>query len=266
MVATDIQHRPEVLQRFKATHEPLVKALSSFENMESHGEPIKPILHQLITWTPPKEGITLLELFGGISTGLEALLQAGMVVGRYFYVDIDPIARQVAALRMMELTARFPQQFTTTAWKTGFTFLPSDIQLIQKKHMELLGPVDLIISGWECQGFSTVGFGKGLSGTRSSLFTDMVRMITWAQSIFPMLGYVIENTPSQLDQREKIQEHYTLVKHYLGEPFLLNAAQCGSYAHRLRNWWTNLAPLSVLQFALRYTIRDPRLASFSHIG
>jgi hypothetical protein len=40
----------------------LVKALSSFETMESHGELIKPLFHQLITWTPPKEGITLLEL------------------------------------------------------------------------------------------------------------------------------------------------------------------------------------------------------------
>ncbi len=146
--------------------------------MESHGEPIKPILHQLITWTSPKEGITLLELFGGISTGLEAFLQARMVVGRYFYVDIDPIARQVATSRMMEFTAKFPQQFTTIAWKTSFTFLPSDIQLIQKKHMELLGPVDLIISGWECQGFSAAGFGEGLSDTRSSLFTNMVRVIT----------------------------------------------------------------------------------------
>jgi hypothetical protein len=48
--------------------------------MENHGEPIKPIFYQLITWTPPKEGITLLELFGGISTGLEVLLQSGMVV------------------------------------------------------------------------------------------------------------------------------------------------------------------------------------------
>jgi site-specific DNA-cytosine methylase len=167
--------------------------------MESHGELIKPLLRQLITWAPPKEGITLVKLFGGISTGLEALLQAGMVVQRYFYVDIDPIARQVAALRMMELTSRFPQQFATTTWKVSFTFLPSDIQLIQKKHLELLGPVDLIISGWECQGFSAVGFGKSLSDTRSGLFTDMVRLITWAQSISPTLGYVIENTPSQLD-------------------------------------------------------------------
>jgi hypothetical protein len=53
-----------------------------------------------------------------------------MVVQRYFYVNIDPIARQVAALRMREFTTRFPQQFTSTAWKVSFTFLPSDIQLI----------------------------------------------------------------------------------------------------------------------------------------
>jgi site-specific DNA-cytosine methylase len=113
--------------------------------------------------------------------------------------------------------------------------LPSDIQLIQKKHIELLGPVDLIISSWECQGFSAAGFGEGLSDTRSSLFTDMVRLITWAQFIALTLGYVIENTPSQFNEREEVQEHYTLVKHYLGEPFLFDAAQCGSYVHRLRN-------------------------------
>ncbi len=77
--------------------------------------------------------------------------------------------------------------------------------------MELFGPMELIISGWECQGFSTAKFGEGLSDTRSSLFTDIVRLITWAQSISPTLGYVIDNTPFQFDQRKKIQEHYTLV-------------------------------------------------------
>jgi hypothetical protein len=44
VVPTDIQHGPEVLQRFKVAHKPLVKALSSFESMESHGELIKPLL------------------------------------------------------------------------------------------------------------------------------------------------------------------------------------------------------------------------------
>jgi site-specific DNA-cytosine methylase len=65
--------------------------------------------------------------------------------------------------------------------------------------MELFGVMDLIILGWECQGFSIVGFGEGLNDTRSSLFTDMVRLITWAQFIFLMFGYVIEKTPFQLD-------------------------------------------------------------------
>jgi hypothetical protein len=73
-----------------------------------------------------------------------------MVVWRYFHVDIDPIVRQVATSRMMEFLAKFPQQFATIAWKASFTFLPFDTQLIQKKHMELLGPMDLIISSWEC--------------------------------------------------------------------------------------------------------------------
>ncbi len=59
-----------------------------------------------------------------------------------------------------------------------FHFLAFDIQLIQKKHMELLSHVDLIILGWECQGFSTAGFGKGLNDTRTGFFMDMVRLIT----------------------------------------------------------------------------------------
>jgi site-specific DNA-cytosine methylase len=101
--------------------------------------------------------------------------------------------------------------------------------------MELLVHVDLIISRWECQGFIVVGFGEGLSDIRSGLFIDMVQLITWAQSIFLTLGYVIKNTPSQFDQREKVQENYMLVKHYLGKPFLFNAAQCGSYVHRFCN-------------------------------
>jgi hypothetical protein len=53
-----------------------------------------------------------------------------------------------------------------------------------------------------------------------------------------------------------------LVKHYLREPLLLDAAQCGSYAHWLRNYWTNLAPLLVLQLVLRYIIKDPNMQVF----
>jgi hypothetical protein len=97
VVPTDIQHGPKLLHNFKATHEPLVKALFSFENVENHGELIKLGLRQLIIWTSPKEGITLLELFGGIGTNLEALLHLRMVVQNYFYVNLDPIVKQMVA-------------------------------------------------------------------------------------------------------------------------------------------------------------------------
>jgi hypothetical protein len=40
VVPINIQNGLKVLQRFKATNEPLVKTLSNFENMENHGEPI----------------------------------------------------------------------------------------------------------------------------------------------------------------------------------------------------------------------------------
>jgi site-specific DNA-cytosine methylase len=101
-----------------------------------------------------------------------------MAVRKYFYININPIAKQVAASRMMELITIFPPWFATIAWKASFTFLPSAIQLIQKKHMELLGPMDIIILGWECQGFSLARFGEGFNDTRSGLFMDIVRLIT----------------------------------------------------------------------------------------
>jgi hypothetical protein len=81
----------------------------------------------------------------------------------------------------------------------------------------------------------------------SSLFTDMVWLITQAQPISPMLSYVIENTPFQLDQREKVQKHYMLVKHYLEE---------------------SLLPCNTLNFTISSDIHHqrPKPASFSHIG
>jgi hypothetical protein len=79
------------------------------------------------------------------------------------------------------------------------------------------------------------GFEEGLSDTRFRLFTDMVQLIRWAQSISPTLGYVIVNTFFQFDERKKVQEHYTLVKHYLGESFVLDAAQCSP----MRTGWCN---------------------------
>ena len=40
-----------------------------------------------ILWRPPDKGITLMEVFGGIGTRLAAVLEVGLTVRRYVYVD-----------------------------------------------------------------------------------------------------------------------------------------------------------------------------------
>jgi C-5 cytosine-specific DNA methylase len=129
--------------------------------------------------------------------------------------------------------------------------------LSRKTGLKCTSALDLIIAGWECQGFSAAGSGDGLEDHRSGLFMDMVRVLTWAQALHPSLGYVIENTPAQYDKRDQVWEDFVLVQHYLGQPLLLDAVHCGSYAHRLQNLWTKLAPLSLLELTLMHTQRDP---------
>ncbi len=50
-----------------------------------------------ITWQHHEEGLCVLDLFGGISTGLAAVLQAGLKVQRYLYMERDETARRVSA-------------------------------------------------------------------------------------------------------------------------------------------------------------------------
>jgi hypothetical protein len=53
-----------------------------------------------------KDGITLVELCAGIGAGLEAALLSGIKVNKYVYVDIDPLARDIARFRVANLSAR----------------------------------------------------------------------------------------------------------------------------------------------------------------
>jgi hypothetical protein len=63
------------------------------DGTEDHGPPLD---NSTIHWKPSDDGIVLLELFEGIGTGLAAVLQAGIKVQQYVYVDTDEAALQVA--------------------------------------------------------------------------------------------------------------------------------------------------------------------------
>ena len=47
-----------------------------------------------------QKGIVLYEPFGGLCAGLEMVLRCGIPVARYLYSDIDPVAQDLAQVRM----------------------------------------------------------------------------------------------------------------------------------------------------------------------
>jgi hypothetical protein len=109
------------------------------DSTEDHGPPLD---NSTIHWKPPDDGIVLLELFGGIGTGLAAVLQAGIKVQRYVYVDTDEAARQVAKHHSRGLRVWFPELLTTTAILSSFSSLTGDISLISEKDLHWLGVLD----------------------------------------------------------------------------------------------------------------------------
>jgi hypothetical protein len=65
-----------------------------------------PLDTMFIQWDIPKNGICLLELFRGISFGLDVVLQSGILVQRYHYVEKDPQVRQASMWHVMMLQQR----------------------------------------------------------------------------------------------------------------------------------------------------------------
>lgn len=217
------------------------------------------LLARTIQWRPPDEGITLVELFAGIGTGLAAVLEAGLKVRRYIHVDSGFAANRAARHHMQRLLALYPEQLPPSAIHGCFGKLPRDVTLVSDDDLRRLGHVDLVIAGWPCQGHSRAGSGRGLDDPRSGLFADLVRLIQWwttHQSTPP--GYIFENVPPLGDTRVKVHEDGAYIHHLLGPPTFVDAAALGSYAHRPRWIWTNLAASATLTSALSQVRRPAR--------
>ena len=218
-----------------------------------------PLLARTIQWRPPDEGITLVELFAGIGTGLAAVLEAGLKVRRYVHVDSGFAANRAARHHMQRLLALYPEQLPPSAIHGCFGKLPRDVTLVSEDDLRRLGHVDLVIAGWPCQGHSRAGSGRGLDDPRSGLFADLLRLIQWwitHQSMPP--GYIFENVPPLGDTRAKVREDGAYIHHLLGPPTFVDAAALGSYAHRPRWIWTNLASAATLTAALPQVRRPAR--------
>jgi hypothetical protein len=209
------------------------------------------------------KGVSLLELCGGVCASLETLLKAGTPVRKYKYCDIDPVARRVAQFRVENLSAKYPDIFPPTAWADAFD-LPQDITKVTERHLDQsglfkTGPPWLITAGWPCQDYSSAGLGA--LGKRAALLHDVARIIKMMQlrHIDTPPGYILENVAMQHNFRHDHIKFpvYEQIVAQLGKPVTFDAAQAGSYAHRLRNYWTNLVHPEHLQTILD-TLEIPR--------
>jgi hypothetical protein len=209
-------------------------------------------------------GVTLFEPFGGLCAGLEMVLRNGVHVTRYIYADSSPAARRVAAHRAAHLSATYPDLLPHSATRSMLTSIPQNVRDIDTAQLLQAGAADgtqwLLVAGWECQDLSAAGGGAGLFGKRSRTFFDLTRILGALQRLQPALppGYLLENAPMQHNwQSQPIREVFPTVCAAIGTPTLVDAAQMGSFAHRLRNWWSNLAAPARTACALSYVKRDP---------
>ena len=69
------------------------------------------------------------------------------------------------------------------------------------------------------------------------------------------VGYILENVPPLGTVDPQIQADAQLVCRYLGKPVAVDAVALGSYAHRLRWKWTNLASASGISATLHQLAR-----------
>ena len=222
--------------------------------------PLTPLDTSPIIWQYPSEGICLLELFGGMSTGLAAVLQAGIRVRGYLYVETDEDARRISLRHVAQLVERYPHLLPVDAVRGYQHTLPTDILLLGADDLTRVGPIDLVIAGWPCQGHSRAGQGRGFKDPRSRLFWEMLRVIRHLQTtqVHPP-GYILENVPILGDSREGVVTSVRQVRAWIGSAVLLDAAQVGSRAHRPRLWWTNMMPLEVLKRAFDHVPRPEGL-------
>jgi len=154
------------------------------------------------------KGITVLSLFDGMSCGQIALARAGIKVAKYYAVEIDKYAIKVAQ-------ANYPD-----------TVQLGDINDINIKE---LPPIDLIIGGSPCQGFSFSGKQLNFNDPRSKLFFNFVSILKEVKPKY----FLLENVRMK-------KEYSAVITERLGVEFIEINSSLVSAQNRRRLYWTNI--------------------------
>ena len=218
-------------------------------------------------WRAVHEGIVLYEPFGGLCAGLEAMLRNHVKIHRYLYSDTSPAAQKVARHRVQQLHNKYPHLLSQAAIEDAFNTLDMNVHNVSSASLHSAGACNgqqwMVIAGPECKDFSPAGSNRGMEGKHSDTMRACIRIIGTLQQLqraTPPL-YIVENYAMQHNFASAYirGEVFPLVCSMLGTPVTIDAVRFGSYAHRLRNFWQNLAPASSLADIIEQIHRPHRL-------
>lgn len=151
--------------------------------------------------------MNVLSLFDGISVGQYALNKTNHTIENYYASEIDSYAQSITRFN-------FPN-----------TKFLGDVTKVSMKDT----PIDLLIGGSPCQGFSFVGKQLNFEDDRSKLFFEFVRLLEETNPKYFFLENVVMN-------KDSIQ----VISNALGvNPIKLNSADFSAQS-RPRLYWTNI--------------------------
>ena len=154
--------------------------------------------------------LRVLSLFDGISCGLVALDRAGITVSSYKAYEIDKNAIYISKKNHGDRI----------------------VHLGDICNASISEPVDLLIGGSPCQGFSTAGIMKGLEDPRSRLFWEYIRILRECQTVNPNVRFLLENVSMK-------KEWINVISTELGvTPICINSSFVSAQL-RKRLYWAN---------------------------
>src|SRR5210317_2590759 len=152
--------------------------------------------------------MNVLSLFDGMSCGQIALNRLGIKYYNYYAAEIDKYAIEVTK-------KNFPN-----------TIHLGDVTKIKAEDLE---PIDLMMGGSPCQGFSFAGRQLNFNDPRSALFFEFVRLLKECKPKY----FLLENVRMKKEYQDVITKHLGV------EPIMINSALV-SAQNRVRLYWTNI--------------------------
>ncbi|CAI7888267.1 unnamed protein product [Closterium sp. NIES-53] len=189
----------------------------------------------------------MVELFGGIGAGLAAVLKVGVAVKEWIYVEKDTRVRKMAENYAKKLQEEYPELLGEEVIERAMRGTVRDVRHITRDMVRSWGHVDLLVAGWECQGVSRAGKGKGMEDPRGALLLDLLRIMDWIKEGQGEVTYLLEHLDLEGDLREPVRRVRELVTKRLGKGVKCDAARLGARAHRVRRYWQNVVLEDQLQ-------------------